>query len=474
MNHRLSFLFSSLRKMLFLVLLLSLNTLLKAQKEEEENEFDDLLNEEVENIHPVYKPVVGFGIGVLNYFGDIKNNYYSPTLGTPGYKISLTTFVDNKHILKADFFFMGGTINANERSYTNPMHNFNFETSIYNFGIDVNYNFNNFYKNKNRRFHPFVSIGIATTVFNSKTDSLGSYYDSDLKQTVEDVPYHYWSDGTIRSVPESTPDPGMAHLMSRDFSYETPLRQHDWGLGQYPEYAFVIPFDFGLDMQLSDRLMLRLGNSFCYTFSDVIDHVSSKNTSGRIGKKGNDMFNYTYVSFHLDLFSSAKTLKIERLFRDVEFDPMLFGDEDNDGWMDGWDQCPGTPLGAVTDSTGCPIDSDQDGIPDYMDKEPNSRFGAWVNDAGVEITEADLIAKLDKSMAVNHNEIDFYIRKPDAYARKRNGNVTIPDKFKSIDTDKDGYISFDEMLKEIDRFFDYQSKLTAGDIYELNSFFFTQ
>ena len=50
----------------------------------------------------------------------------------------------------------------------------------------------------------------------------------------------------------------------------------------------------------------------------------------------------------------------------------------------------------------------------------------------------------------------------------------IPDKFKSIDTDKDKYISFDEMLKEIDRYFDFESKLTAGDIYELNSFFFAQ
>jgi len=46
----------------------------------QEDELDLLLNEEVENINPVYKPVIGVGIGVLNYFGDIRNNYYSPTL----------------------------------------------------------------------------------------------------------------------------------------------------------------------------------------------------------------------------------------------------------------------------------------------------------------------------------------------------------------------------------------------------------
>ncbi len=455
---------------LFFVLLMTLHAVITAQ----EDELDRLLNEEVENINPVYKPVVGFGAGVLNYFGDIRNTYYSPTLGTLGYKVNLSTYLDNKRIYRADFFFIGGTLNGNERSYTNPLHNFNFQTSIYDFGFDINYDFDHFYKKKNRRIHPFISLGFSTMLFNSRVDSLGRFYDADHGQYIDDVKYNYWTDGTIRNIPQSYGDNSLGHVMKRDFTYESPLRQNDWGLGKYAEYAFVIPFDFGIDMQISDRMMLRLGNSFCYTFSDVIDHVSSKNKSGRIGKKGYDMFNFTYVSFHLDLFSSAKTLKIERLFREMEFDPMLFGDDDNDGWMDGWDQCPGTPLGVTTDSMGCPVDSDRDGVYDYLDKEPSTRAGAWVNDDGAEITEESLIARLDRSMAVGRNEIDFYIRRPESFAARRSGNVQIPGKFKAVDTDQDNYISFDEMLREIDRYFDFQSRLSAGDIYELNSFFFSQ
>ena len=102
----------------------------------QEDELDRLLNEEVENINPVYKPVVGFGVGVLNYFGDIKNNYYSPTLGTLGYKVNLSTYIDDSRYFKAEFFFMGGNLSGNERSYANPDKNFNFETTIYNFGFD--------------------------------------------------------------------------------------------------------------------------------------------------------------------------------------------------------------------------------------------------------------------------------------------------------------------------------------------------
>ena len=190
-----------IRRCLLLALLLPLGMIVKAQ----EDELDDLLTEEVENINPVYKPVVGFGVGVLNYFGDIHNTYYTPTLGTLGYKINLSTYIDNKRIIKADFFFMGGKMNGNERSYTNLQHNFNFQTSIYNFGIDVNYNFDHLYKKKNRRIHPFVSLGISTMLFNSRTDSLGHYYDPDSKLNVE-AHYNYWSDGTIRSVPEATGD----------------------------------------------------------------------------------------------------------------------------------------------------------------------------------------------------------------------------------------------------------------------------
>ncbi|MBN1157739.1 MAG: hypothetical protein JXA61_00010 [Bacteroidales bacterium] len=446
-----------------------LSVTLRAQ----EDEFERLLNQEVEDINPVYKPIVGFGVGVLNYFGDIKNNYYSPTIGTLGYKINLSTYIDNKHVLKADLYFMGGKINGNERSFAKPLDNFNFETSIYNFGFDINYDFDHLFRKRDRRIHPFVSIGFSTMLFNSKTDSIGSYYDPDLETDVSSK-YYYWTDGTIRNLPQTAANVSISRIMKRDFTFETSLRDNNWGLGKYPEFAFIIPFDFGIDMMLSDRLMIRLGNSFCYTFSDVIDHVSFKNTSGKIGKKGSDMFNFTYISFHVDLFSSAKTLRVERLFREMEFDPVLFGDEDNDGWMDGWDDCPGTPPGVTTDSSGCPVDSDSDGVYDYLDKEPFSSPGVYVDDNGIEMTEDDVIALLDKSMAVGRNEIDRYIRRPESYSRQGTGNVEIPEKFRSIDTDQDNYISFDEILREIDRYFDFKSNLTTNDIYELNNFFFSQ
>jgi len=49
-------------------------------------------------------------------------------------------------------------------------------------------------------------------------------------------------------------------------------------------------------------------------------------------------------------------------------------DSDGDGVPDYLDRCPGTPAAAIgyVDSVGCPIDTDNDGVPDYKDKCPNT------------------------------------------------------------------------------------------------------
>ena len=430
-----------------------------------QGDIEDLLYTEVDNLHPVYKPVVGFGVGSFTFLGDVRNKNLSPLNGTLGYKVNVATFVDNNHYIRANFFFMGGSLSGNERSYTDLMRNLNFRSDILMFGVNLNYDFDNFYK-KYRKMHPFISVGIETFTFKSLIDSIGE---------VEGVPtkYNYWSDGTIRNLPETPQnrvDPAL-QLMHRDYKYETYLRDYDWGQGQYPQYAFAIPVDAGLDYWLTDRILFRIGASYNFAFTDLIDHVSSKNTTGVIGDKKNFLF--TYFSMHLDLFSSKKTLAVQRLFADVDFDYTLMGDEDYDGAFDGWDKCPGTPFGVKVDSAGCPLDDDQDGVPNYEDDEPNSRYGAYVDDRGVEIPEDKLISMLDVSSAVPRQDVELFLRNKNKQNQPRE-HKPIPPKFKEVDTNKDGYISFDEILNEIDKYFDFDTKLTSDDIYELNNFFFSQ
>jgi OOP family OmpA-OmpF porin len=57
-------------------------------------------------------------------------------------------------------------------------------------------------------------------------------------------------------------------------------------------------------------------------------------------------------------------------------------DSDGDGVPDDIDKCPDTPRGVQVDAKGCPLDSDGDGVPDYLDKCPDTPQGAPVDAEG--------------------------------------------------------------------------------------------
>ncbi|AMO67932.1 OmpA/MotB [gamma proteobacterium BDW918] len=62
-------------------------------------------------------------------------------------------------------------------------------------------------------------------------------------------------------------------------------------------------------------------------------------------------------------------------------------DSDGDGVPDRIDKCPNTPRGTPVDATGCPLDSDGDGIPNFRDQCPNTPPGARVNVNGCSIDD---------------------------------------------------------------------------------------
>jgi outer membrane protein W/outer membrane protein OmpA-like peptidoglycan-associated protein len=50
-------------------------------------------------------------------------------------------------------------------------------------------------------------------------------------------------------------------------------------------------------------------------------------------------------------------------------------------------RCPNTPKGVPVDANGCPLDSDGDGVPDYLDKCPGTPPGVRVDSNGCELQE---------------------------------------------------------------------------------------
>lgn len=60
-------------------------------------------------------------------------------------------------------------------------------------------------------------------------------------------------------------------------------------------------------------------------------------------------------------------------------------DSDGDGVPDSLDKCPDTPKGVEVDAHGCPLDSDGDGVPDYLDKCRGTAKGVKVDASGCPI-----------------------------------------------------------------------------------------
>ena len=428
----------------------------------QEIDYDSLLIRRVEVENPTYMPVIGLAFGAMHFFGDVRNSFPTPFSDKSGFKVNVSSPpFDRRKTFVVNFSLLFAEVTGNERSYMNLDRNLNFHSTINAFGVGVEYNFGHLIKNETPVLKPFLSIGFEPFLFSAKGDLWRG-----------NVAYHYWSDGTIRNIPEADGGVMLSEVMMRDWDFETDLREADlYGLGNYRQFSFAIPIDFGLDFNISERMKMRLGTTFYLTFTDLIDNVSPEG-EGVTANTANDHFAFTYVGLHLDLFSKSRVRREELLFAELdEFDYLMFEDEDDDGIVDGVDECPGTPEGVDVDSTGCPLDFDRDGVPDHTDEEV-SFPGAIVNERGVEMSENELESLLATPDAIPRRELDLYLVPSEQ--RERMTFDQLDEKFHILDLNGDKDLSFDELLLAIDDFFDFKSFMVTDEVYEVINFFFAQ
>ena len=317
------------------------------------------------------KPFVSLGAGAMTYYGDMyQYPGTNPVMGNWGFNLGfgvhLTSYLDAK------LFYSAGDLAFNEN--TQNYHS-NFKSKVISGGLLFTYNFDNFFK-KSPSVHPIIILGISNVEFNSKTDIKDQYGRE----------YNYWDDGSIRSLPEDSPNASDAVILVKDNYYETDIRSMDlYDQGDYPLSTLAIPFGIGADITLERGFSLQVSSIMNFTFSDNIDGISSSETGSRKGNRSNDRFLYTAVTLSYDI-PAVGALKNKKLN-----DELLYGgdDEDGDGVIDLVDDCPFTPEGVVVDENGCPLDGDGDWVPDYKDDELDSPPGSIVDTSGVAYTDDD-------------------------------------------------------------------------------------
>jgi len=403
-------------------------------------------------------PSIGGHVGVLSYMGDVSGSKGSTvyTYWKPGFGFYLEKKLGSIFGISANGLF--GKISKSQLDETTFR---NFETSIMNFDLNLLLDFDNGKLiNQTSIFAPYFSVGFGYMTFDPKGDlenKSGKYY--------------HWNDGTLRDMDQNTPGADtLSNMVNRDYTYESSLKD---STKSYDKSSFTVPIRFGLKFKLAPNLDARLGVAYIMTFTDYLDNYATG---------GND--NMLYTSFGLQ-YNFSSTDNVGK-YKDFDFSSLDKIDSDGDGVKDADDLCQNTPPNVKVDSKGCPIDTDKDGVPDYLDKEPKTAIGAMVNAEGVTITDemiAEEVSRKDsiaterrvfKADDLSKEDMDAIMKDYEAASKSAPSVVTIPEKYKSLDLDKDNYISAKEVTNAIDMFFDGENNLTAKDLHQLIDFYFEQ
>ena len=123
---------------------------------------------------------------------------------------------------------------------------------------------------------------------------------------------------------------------------------------------FIMPVGGGIKCNLSGTVALQYQFLYYFTDHDTRDKAVAKDKDGYGQNSLGLVFN----------FGKAK-------------------DSDKDGVPDKLDKCPETPQGVAVDNLGCPVDADMDGVPDYLDKCSNTPKGVKVDKLGCPV-DADM------------------------------------------------------------------------------------
>jgi hypothetical protein len=399
---------------------------------------------------------IGFRGSMLNFKGDLARSNFSGSNFSFGVEpvIHISNWMFSLPLER-------GTVRWNSRILVTPT---NFETRFSTIALEGKYRF---IKDRST-LSPFIGIGVGNMFFNSSTD---------LKDA-NGLEYNYWADGKIRDLAESPENEFTAKVLNRDYTYETSIQKN--------QRIIYYPVSVGISGSLIERVRLELSYNICLLQGDLFDSNIDKNGWDRLSaiKAG------IYIDLAKGIKNASKPIQSKPIsatqvlvnYDSVDFDELFNEDEDGDGISDLKDKCYGTEKGAPVDAFGCPLDTDDDGIIDFLDEEINTLANSRINSKGVAWTDEEYVNHLNDSLAyfkstlrqVNKNSRPYPIRKhiPTSSYQTWNSileehpewrtdiiirSATFPKEYKSIDTNHDAFLSNTELEQAVNLLFDKSS-----------------
>ncbi len=456
-------------KILFAILFFAPFLTFSQEKQEEFSQFDKIIQLDKSPLPSQLRlPVMNLGLGVVSYHGDIVNN--EPANFSVGCNaVHFEMLQEMTPFLKFGIRYLRSELRGSSY-YPEIQTYFDFKTEVNSFGAFLKYDFSNIQavSSRSKILSPYVSLGVSIL---QRPEARGDWFSNGEK-------LYLWSDGSFRNQAESKYNASQASIVYHDYDYETALQvenidQKDY----YTPIIATIPLELGITYNIGKGTKINIGYQYHIAATNTLDDITSKGEGKRKGSKLPDGYSYAYASVTVD---------IENFPRKSKFDDMnhenykVYWDADEDGIDETEDDCPYTPKGVDVFANGCPFDDDNDGIPNYKDKERMTR-SFWHDEEGKGMTEAELRERITKGEKLSQAELyRFYPELLNGGTLIKQFYKRIPKKFKVCDTDNNDYIDLTELLNTINTFFDEGteagpgSNFTSKELSELIEFFFLQ
>ncbi|MEM7372237.1 MAG: OmpA family protein [Bacteroidota bacterium] len=329
----------------------------------------------------------------------------------------------------------------------------------------VNLNNINFYKEQSQ-WNIYAAAGVGLMGYSVKVDALDA----------NGAPYSHFDEVAAQLLNDQT-TPGIDGRKVRldmlkqnqDGIYESAGEGHlnETGIQVSGDNYVINPMvtgAIGLRYRLGRRVELELEHRIAWANDDLLDGQRWQEGGGGPDWAADqtsltrdfDSYNHTTLGLHFrigpgeeslwwsnpltEVYSSAQEAReiVKKLTDDTDNDgvPDLYDkepdtpegvpvdgqgqtlDSDNDGYPDTEDDQPFTPKGCDVDNHGVALDADDDGVPDCFDKEPNSPPGMYYDAKGVAIqitNNGGGDVKIPCLLPVIHFELDKDAIKPEFY-----------------------------------------------------------
>lgn len=379
---------------------------------------------------PANKWQLGLNLGVPQILGDIKSEPFggnhTPAFGVGlnirkslGYLLSIRAHGMYGQAYGQDFiqgsYAFNKTLNGAFSNSTNTNYSTgadytgnvwvpNYKTQVGHGSLDLMVNINNLnFHTASAKFLVYGFVGVGAMIFNTKYDALdasGNPYDyaailsafgsqnTSEKARIDAI--HAVLDGTYETQAEVAAPAARAEGEVRASWIRNP----------------TLSVGLGFTYRVGTRMEIGLEHRATHYFDDLADgqrwELNGTYTSHY------DLFQYTNLTIGINL---GKAESVDPLWelnpltylydKVAEIDPAnLLKDSDNDGVIDYLDKEPNTPEGTPVDTHGVSLDSDKDGCPDSEDPEPFSTpLLPMENCQNVHVTMNEVKAYVDKAIA---------------------------------------------------------------------------